>query len=391
MQAELHREIETRIARKYVDRVGDDVSIRSIGASSIPAITVEISPGTLEELAKQDDVLAILPNQSISLIRPTAVEYRAMDKIEAMEKQTWGLEELQVQEIWHKSQGAGVNVGVLDTGVYGEHPLLEGRIAKFIMIDPLGRRINTTPTFDANGHGTHVCGIIAGGTTPDGIALGMAPEAQIHMAAVLVGDATVRTLLEGLDWCVQQSSDVVNMSLGFNYYEPLFEQVFDVLINEYEILPVVAIGNENQGNSSSPGNVRNALSVGAVEQAPGSKTEVAHFSSGASLVFPENGRDNVVTKPDVVAPGVRIYSAIPPVLRTDGAYLFAYMDGTSMATPHVSGLVALLMSAYPNAPVSEIAQVIKETALHPTGDEMRPDNRWGYGLIQPEAAMLAMA
>ena len=155
------------------------------------------------------------------------------------------------------------------------------------MIDPLGRRISASPMFDANGHGTHVAGTIAGGETPDGIAVGVAPKAQIHMGAVLVGDTTLRTLLEGIDWCVQKGSDVLNLSLGFNYYEPLFTQVFDVLIDQYEILPVVAIGNENQGNSSSPGNAHNALGVGAVEMMGRNRLEVAFFSSGASLVFPD--------------------------------------------------------------------------------------------------------
>ncbi len=134
------------------------------------------------------------------------------------------------------------------------------------MIDPLGRRINAAPMFDGNGHGTHVCGTIAGGETPDGVAIGVAPQARINMAAVLVGDATIRTLLEGIDWCIQKGSDVINMSLGFNYYEPLFTQIFEVLIDRYEMLPVVAVGNENQGNTSSPGNAYNALGVGAVEK-----------------------------------------------------------------------------------------------------------------------------
>jgi subtilisin family serine protease len=66
------------------------------------------------------------------------------------------------------------------------------------------------------------------------------------------------------------------------------------------------------------------------------------------------------------------------------------MDGTSMATPHVAGVAALLMSAFPNTPATQIMEVIKETALHPKG-EVRPDNRWGYGAVRPEEAMQALA
>ena len=211
------------------------------------------------------------------------------------------------------------------------------------------------------------------------------------MAAVLVGDTTIRTLLEGLDWAIEKGADVVNMSLGFNYYEPLFAQVFDILIDQYDVLPVVAVGNENQGNSSSPGNIYNALAVGAVEKLQRGRVDVAFFSSGASLVFPGKEPHAVVTKPDVVAPGVQVYSAIPPILRADGAYLYSYMDGTSMATPHVSGVAALLMAKYPHAPVTDIVQAIKETAVHPGGDKCRPDNRWGYGMVDAEEALRALA
>lgn len=207
---------------------------------------------------------------------------------------------------------------------------------------------------------------------------------------MLVGDATLRTLLEGIAWAVEKGADLINMSLGFTYYEPHFAKVFDILIEQYGILPVVAIGNENHGNSSSPGNAYNAFSVGAVEKMPRGKVDVTFFSSGASLVFPGAEPNALVTKPDVVAPGVQVYSCIPPEKRPDGTYEYTYMDGTSMATPHVAGVAALLMSAKPDAPVTDIIQVLKDTAKHPEGPKRRPDNRWGYGLVQPVEALKAL-
>ena len=123
---------------------------------------------------------------------------------------------------------------------------------------------------------------------------------------------------------------------------------------------------------------------------PSRKVEVPFFSSGASLVFPDEEAHRLVVKPDVVAPGAQIFSCIPPEKRPDGTHEYGYMDGTSMAAPHVAGVAALLMSAKPEAPVTDIIQVLKETADHPKGKAYRPDNRWGYGLIQPVKALKAL-
>src|SRR5262249_33650766 len=131
------------------------------------------------------------------------------------------------------------------------------------------------------------------------------------------------------------------------------------------------------------------LSVGAAEELSGNKLDVAFFSSGASLVFPGEGANSLATKPDVVAPGVQVYSSIPPAKRHDGVYEYAYFDGTSMATP-LAGVAALLMAAKPAASVNEIIEIIKNTAKHPGGPDLRPDNRWGYGVIRPTEALNAL-
>ena len=97
-----------------------------------------------------------------------------------------------------------------------------------------------------------------------------------------------------------------------------------------------------------------------------------------------------MTKPDVVAPGAQIYSCIPPTKRPNGTFEYSCIDGTSMATPHVAGVAALLMATKPTAPVTDIIKVLKETASHPGGKDLRPCNRWGHGLIQPVEALKAL-
>jgi subtilisin family serine protease len=336
--------------------------------------------------------VAVLPNQQIKIIEPTAVQYDELARRERKNGMTWGLEELDIPKMWESTKGEHINVAVLDSGVYGDHEALAGRIEDFILFDPLGRQIDALPTFDSGQHGTHVCGTIAGDRTPDGVSIGVAPQANLLVAGVLVGDATLLTLMQGLAWAVDKGVEIVNMSLGFSYYEPKFAEILQILVDVYGILPVVAIGNDNHGNTGCPGNVHSAFSVGAVEKLPypSRGIKVAFFSGGASFVFPHQESHSLVTKPDVVAPGVQVYSCIPPENRPDGTHNYAYFSGTSMATPHVTGVAALLMAAEPEAPVTDIMQALKETALHPDGSQHRPDNRWGYGLVRPVEALHAL-
>ena len=368
-----------------------ELRVSTIGANTLPVASAQVTRKTLPALAEQPQVVAILPNQRIHLIKPKEVDYTALGNQETKDKMTWGLKQLGIPEVWSKgkTKGKGINVAVLDTGVHGEHPALDGRVRDFVVIDPLGRRIKSTPSFDCGTHGTHVCGTVAGGKTSDGVSIGVAPEANLFVAGVLVGDSTLQTLLEGITWAIEKGADIINMSLGFTYYEPLFAEVFKMVIEQYGVLPVVAVGNENHGNTSSPGNVFNAFSVGAVEKMPKGKIDVPFFSSGASLVFPGTP-EALVTKPDIVAPGVQIFSSIPPEKTSDGTYEYSYMDGSSMATPHAAGVAALLMAARPQAPVTQIIETLKQTAKHPVGVDVRPDNRWGYGMIRPLDALNAL-
>lgn len=395
-QAATQKSIEQKVLSSYHQASRDfgyaerPLKSATIGAGSLPISTVEVTRKTLAALAEQPDVVAILPNQRIHLIKPRRVDYSELAQQEQQDSFTWGLKQLEIPKLWETNRGQDINVAVLDTGVYGDHPALGDRVKKFVVIDPLGRRITASPPFDSGQHGTHVCGTIAGGRTADGISIGVAPQANLFVAGVLVGDATLSTLMEGISWAIEQGADIINMSLGFNYYEPLFAEILEILLNQYGILPVVAIGNENHGNSSSPGNTYNAFSVGAIEQNKSDGFSVTSFSSGASLVFPGKEPDFLVTKPDVVAPGAQIYSCIPPTKCADGTLEYNFMDGTSMATPHVAGVAALLMAAHPTAPVTDIIKVLKETASHPNGSDLRPCNRWGHGLIQPVEALKAL-
>ena len=183
-----------------------ELRFATIGSNALPVAAVEVTPRTLPILAEMPEVVAILPNQRINLIQPKEVEYKELLRQEERDGLSWGLRELDIPELWETTKGAGINIAVLDTGVYAEHPALAGRVANFIVVDPLGRRIKSEPAYDCAAHGTHVCGTIAGGKTAQDVSIGVAPEATLYVAGVMVGDATLRTLMEGVSWADRKST-----------------------------------------------------------------------------------------------------------------------------------------------------------------------------------------
>jgi subtilisin len=158
-----------------------------------------------------------------------------------------------------------------------------------------------------------------------------------------------------MDWAVGKGVKILSMSLGFRGWWQDFLPLTQVL-RRRNILPVFAVGNEGPGTSRSPGNYWQALSVGAFDK----KREVADFSSSQRFI---RKKDPIV--PDLVAPGVDIISARP-----GGGY--QSMDGTSMATPHIAGLAALLWEAKPKATEDQIERAIfKSCQLEPGMDPER--------------------
>jgi subtilisin family serine protease len=149
-----------------------------------------------------------------------------------------------------------------------------------------------------------------------------------------------------MDWAVGQGVRILSMSVGLPGWFDEFRGIMK-LLRARGVLPIFASGNEGPGTSRSPGNYTECLSVGAHDK----KKIVASFSSSQRF---NRQVDPVV--PDLVAPGVAIWSARP-----GGGY--QGMSGTSMATPHVAGLAALLMEADPAKTIEDIERVIRQSCL----------------------------
>jgi subtilisin family serine protease len=256
-------------------------------------------------------------------------------------------------EAWEAGlTGKGVTVAVLDTGVDVGHPDLDGRVSTTRSF------IEGEEVADRNGHGTHVTSTLGGsGAASDGKEKGVAPGATLAVGKVLSdqGSGSESQIIAGMEWAARDvGAEVVSMSLGST--EPSdgtdpMAQAVETLSKETGALFVVAAGNTGAPSSiGSPGAADSALTVGAVDSAD----QAAYFTSAG----PRHG-DNAL-KPDLSAPGVDILAARSRLAAGSGDY--TAMSGTSMATPHVAGVAALLAERHPDWTGAQLKNALMSTS-----------------------------
>ncbi|MFJ3206615.1 S8 family serine peptidase [Streptomyces flaveolus] len=256
-------------------------------------------------------------------------------------------------EAWQAGlTGKGVTVAVLDSGVDAGHPDLAGRIAQsrsFIAGEEVA---------DRHGHGTHVTSTVGGsGAASDGKEKGVAPGATLAVGKVLndQGSGSESEIIAGMEWAARDvDADIVSMSLGSTEAsdgtDPMAQAV-NTLSRETGALFVIAAGNTGAPSSiGSPGAADAALTVGAVDSAD----QAAWFTSAG----PRYG-DNAL-KPDLSAPGVGILAARSRLSEGTGDY--TSMDGTSMATPHIAGVAALLAEKHPDWTGAQLKDALMSTS-----------------------------
>jgi subtilisin family serine protease len=290
----------------------------------------------------------IFLNQQLRL-PPVVVPKQLPHAVEDNKVSSWGIRMIGALSAWgaYGAKGKGVTVGLLDTGVDARHPDLKGKIAKWAEFDANGMEVPNSKPYDSDEHGTHCAGTIVGGRA-SGRWIGVAPEAKIAAALVLKGKqgGTHAQILAGIEWAINSQVDVISMSLGGLILGPDSPSTYTqgILSALRAGIPVVtAIGNDGSQTTGSPGNDILAFAVGATDY----NNRAAGFSGGRTQVirqsefFRPDQLPLVYSKPDVSAPGVAIYSSIPG----QGKKKWEYLNGTSMATPHVAGAIALLLSA----------------------------------------------
>jgi subtilisin family serine protease len=265
-----------------------------------------------------------------------SVDYIEKDQQMSISKATWGLDRIDSREgldgvYTAPNDGSGVHVYIVDTGINSKHLEFKGRVGKgFSAIKKGGSE-------DCNGHGTHVAGTTAG------TKYGVAKKAIVHPVRVLdcKGSGYNSGVIEGVEWVTKNhiKPAVANMSLGGGASKSLDLAVEKAV--ESGVVFVVAAGNENQDACKvSPARTPDAITVGASD----ADDERAYFSNFGDCV-------------DIFAPGVQIDSAW-----IGGKNAKNTISGTSMASPHIAGAVALYLHENPNADPKEVEAWLKASS-----------------------------
>jgi subtilisin family serine protease len=373
-------------------------------------ILVRIPAGLVSKIAAHPDVVRVFENFEVRLIEPVR---REIIDIKTMQVSSWGIFKIRANETWALGiTGQGIRIAVLDTGVDITHPALAGKMLSVIPGDPYypggwmefdsaGNPVRSLP-HDTHGHGTHCSGTALGGNTVD-VLIGVAPGATLMHGLVLPGGGgTFAQVLAGMQWTVEPyyltpdgqkvytglPAHVVSMSWGANEYysNDLLPAVEAMLLAN--IVPVAAIGNGGPGTTSNPGNIWGVFGIGATDI----NDAVAGWSSGKVVTWPSppptwpffDTYPSTYIKPDLSAPGVDIVSSVP-----GGGY--QAWSGTSMATPHVAGTVALMLQAagwfnYDEPDVPEKVYLILNSTAIDFGDPGQ-DTRYGWGRIDAYEAV----
>ena len=359
----------------------------------INCVNLVARKSVIVELAKRDDVEKIIENKVIKVENPEKNEnismLRSADDIHI----PWNLEAINAVKAqkYTKDCNNEVVVGIIDSGVDSTHSAIRKNyrgnvpsLAAYSWYNTInGKDGSQEKPYDDRGHGTHVCGTILG--SKENALLGVAPKAKWIGVKVFDQDGEIDNvkLLKAGQWIMAPNGDptkapkVVNNSWGGNSNDGFFQDIVKKW-REAGIFPVFSAGNVgpfNDGGDDSigtPGAYPESYAVGAIRK----DEHIAKFSLRGKSSYTNK------IKPDIVAPGVNILSCIP-------GEKYTLYTGTSMAAPHVTGVIALMLQVNPNLSVDQIENILNETAL-PLKDEYyttTPNNGYGYGKVNAVSAV----
>ncbi|WP_342497794.1 S8 family serine peptidase [Bacillus sp. FSL R7-0672] len=357
----------------------------------------------MEKVAAFPEVDQVLPNETRQIHRPVDLKTKQKKQMKAVDGVEWNISQVHAPEAWALGyDGTGTVVSSIDTGVEWDHPALKEKYRGFDPAHPnkpthefnwYDATTGSEAPYDDLEHGTHVTGTMVG-SEPDGKnQIGVAPGAKwIAVKAFSEDGGTDADLLDAGEWILapkdeagnphpEQAPDVVNNSWGGG---PGLDDWYKDVVNAWraaDIFPEFSAGNTDlfnpggEGSIANPANYQEVFATGATDQ----DNKLGSFSLQGPSPYG-------VMKPDIAAPGVNIRSSIPGKGYEDG------WNGTSMAGPHVSAVVALLRQVQSDLSVEEIEQILINTAKPLTDQQFpeSPNNGYGAGLVDAREAITAL-
>ncbi|MDF2814280.1 MAG: peptidase [Paenibacillus sp.] len=305
----------------------------------IHAISCTLS--SVEDLDKHPGIRFIEEDVLLQVHAPIArlVSQKSGGITEETSSVPWGVRQIKAPESWSHAKGSRIKIGVIDTGIDYMHPDLRGRISRGVNLIKKG----SLPS-DDNGHGTHISGTIAASNSYSGL-VGVAPMAMIHPVKAFDhnGTAFVSDIILGIDWCVHNRMHIINMSFGMRNRS---KSLHDAVRNAFAAGISVVASSGNDGRRSQidyPARFAQTIAVGATTR----HKRIAPFSNRGKAI-------------DIYAPGDKIHS-------TWLERKYMELSGTSMATSHVSGVIALMLTLKPDLKPKEIKALLRKSSNPITG------------------------
>lgn len=332
-----------------------------------PIVTARLTQAEIDQLSKNGNVAAVEEDQLCYALGAqfSHLQFENQPSILA-ETVPAGVAQIKAPAGWPSSQGQGVRVAVVDTGIDYNHTDLKANYKGGVSFVP-----GATTPLDDHGHGTHCAGTIAATINGAGV-VGVAPSASLYAVKVLdsSGNGAYSQIISGIDWCVQNKMHIVSMSLGGSGGSTALQSICNTAWTK-GLLLVAAAGNSGAPTPPAtstvgyPGKYQNVIAVSAIDTA----NALASFSSRGPEV-------------DLCAPGVNVLSTTK-----GGGY--GNMSGTSMACPHVSGAAAVVWGAHrfgTNEQIWNLLAYYVDNLGAPGWDA-----NFGYGRVNVDLAALAFA
>lgn len=342
---------------------GDRQLLEKLRKSDIAQFTEYIEPNYIYRIPEPSSQSSAAPAKTLTTVNPSL-----QGPNDPLYAQQWNFQSIDIESAWKETKGKGTTIAVIDTGVSPVPDLQQTELV------PGYDFVNDRDLVDDdNGHGTHVAGTIAQSTNNGYGVAGIAYEAKIMPLKVLSagGGGTITDIAESIKFAADHKADVINMSLGGGGESSAMKEAIDYAHSKGVVI-VAAAGNANQNAAGYPARYAHVIGVSATDST-NLKAPYSNFGAGVDLAAPGGNTKNSEA-------GGILQNTIDA---RSGNGVFKAYQGTSMASPHVAGVAALVKASGIQDP-EEVAAILQQSARKVEDD---PLNHFGAGHLDAAAAV----